>query len=91
MALVIAGFGLTLIDPVADVWLQLPVVVTIKLKGPLAVAVPLIVYFPLLKLPETPAGKPVTVAFVPPPPTVYSILLIAVPLQTVWLPMPLFL
>jgi hypothetical protein len=78
------AFGLTVIVPVADVWVQVPVVVTVKLNVPVTDGVPLMVNTPPLYTPLNPVGKPVTPAPVPPPVTEYVILVIAVLIQRDW-------
>ena len=65
--------GFTVIVPFAFTWLQIPVVVTLKLNVPETVGVPLIVNIPPLKIPVIPVGNPVTFAPVPPPPILYVI------------------
>ena len=69
------ALGLTVIVPVALVCAQVPVLVTVYAYTPAGpVGEPLIVITPPEKLPNTPAGKPLTVAPVPPPLTAYVIL-----------------
>ena len=64
---------------------ELPVVTILKLKGDrtVVVGVPLIVKVLPVTVAVTPAGKPVTVAPVAPPPRVYTIGDIGVLMQTV--------
>lgn len=62
--------------------------VTVKGNVPATVGVPLIVNCPPLYDPVTPAGRPVTPAPVPPPPIVYTMLVMALLWQTVWALMP---
>lgn len=63
----------TVIEPVSLTDSQGPVAVTVYGKEPAEVGVPLMVKFPPLKLPVTPAGKPDTVAPLPLPPMAKTI------------------
>lgn len=55
---------------------------------PVAVGVPLIVKRPPLYEPVTPAGRPVTPAPVPPPPIEYTMFVMAILWQIVWVLLP---
>ena len=73
-----------MIVPVKEGFIQGPVVVTVYEKAPLTFGVPVMVTtLPLIEL-VTPPGKPVTVAPVPSPPIVYTILVMAVLIQSDW-------
>jgi hypothetical protein len=78
-------FGFTVIVPFNVITPHPPVVVTEYAKGEPVVLVgePEIVTVEPETVAVTPAGKPVTVAPVAPPPKVYTILVIAVLIQTV--------
>ncbi len=84
LAAVIVWSGLTVIVEFVVAGIQLfPVVVTVKLNVPATVGVPLIVTVFPTTLAVTPAGNPVTVAPVAPPPKVMVMLVIALLIQTV--------
>lgn len=72
----------TVIIPVSVTDSHGPVAVTVYGKEPAEVGVPLMVNFPPLKLPFTPAGKPDTVAPLPLPPIVKTIGAMAEFMQT---------
>ena len=81
---VIVGNGFTVIVPVKFTVPQPPpLVVTVYVNGPVAVGEPVIVNTDPTSVPVTPAGAPVKTAPVAPPPIVYTIDVIAVPLHTV--------
>jgi hypothetical protein len=84
LAAVIVWSGFTVIVELVVAGIQLfPVVVTVKLNVPATVGVPLMVNVFPTTLAVTPAGKPVTVAPVAPPPKVMVMLVIALLIQTV--------